>query len=175
MQWYCIPISARIRGEGIIARVPTTPAIDIRPFQPADQAAVKALVLAGLADHWEVLDPALNPDLNDIATTYANATFLVAQQGERIVACGALVPRGNGTAEIVRMSVSRDLRRHGIGRWILAALVEQARSLGFRRIVLETTETWQEVIAFYLRFGFHITHHAGGDVYFALEIDPPSL
>jgi GNAT superfamily N-acetyltransferase len=153
--------------------MPFTPTIDIRPFQPADQAAVKALVQAGLADHWGFLDPTLNPDLNDIATTYAGATFLVARQGERIIGCGALVSRGEGIAEIVRMSVSRDLRGQGVGRQILSALVERARPLGFRRIILETTETWQEVIAFYLRFGFHITHHAGGDVYFALDLDDP--
>lgn len=147
------------------------PEITLHEFQPADQAAVKALVLAGLADHWGFLDPTLNPDLNDIAASYAGAAFLVARRGEQIVGCGALVPRGNGTGEIVRMSVTRNLRGQGIGRLILAALTERARSLGYRRIVLETTETWQEVVAFYLQCGFQITHRTGGDVYFALELE----
>jgi putative acetyltransferase len=80
------------------------------------------------------------------------------------------VPRGSGTAEIVRMSVARDLRRCGLGRTILARLVETAKAAGFERIVLETTETWQEVIAFYLRFGFEVSHHQDGDVYFKMEL-----
>jgi hypothetical protein len=42
--------------------------------------------------------------------------------------------------------------------------------LGFRCIVLETTETWHEVIAFYQRSGFEITHYKGGDVYFELVL-----
>jgi hypothetical protein len=50
---------------------------------------------------------------------------------------------------------------------ILSGLVERA---GLRQITLETTATWREVIAFYLNFGFHITHAKDGDVYFALDL-----
>jgi GNAT superfamily N-acetyltransferase len=147
-----------------------SPEIAIRPFRPQDQAAAKALILAGLKDHWGTLDPAMNPDLNDIAHTYAKATFLVAWEGDKIVGTGALVPRADGTAEIVRMSVAANQRRKGIGRVILQKLCEQAKSSGYKQIVLETTETWSEVIEFYLRFGFQITHYLDGDVYFSLEI-----
>ena len=94
----------------------------------------------------------------------------MARLAGRIVGTGALLPRGEGAAEIVRMSVARDLRRRGVGRMILTRLVEQARRDGLRRVVLETTATWQEVIAFYLDCGFRITHTAAGDVYFALEL-----
>jgi putative acetyltransferase len=145
--------------------------ISVQPFSPADQDEVKRLVLSGLVDHWGVLDPTRNPDLNDIAASYAGATFLVARragQAGPILACGALVPRGQGCAEIVRMSVAREMRRQGLGRLMLNRLVEQARAAGFTRIILETTDTWQEVISFYLGAGFRITHYADGDVYFAL-------
>lgn len=144
--------------------------IIFRPFRPEDQAAVKALILAGLKEHWGTLDPTKNPDLNDIAHTYANATFLVAWEGDRVIGSGALVPRENGTAEIVRMSVAADQRRKGVGRQILQKLCEQAKRNGYERIVLETTETWAEVIEFYQRFGFQITHYLDGDVYFALDL-----
>ncbi len=109
--------------------------------------------------------------MNEIGVTYRGATFLVARMAGRMVGTGALVPRGDGTAEIVRMSVARDLRRRGLGRRILTHLLAQARQDGTRRVVLETTATWQEVIAFYLDYGFRITHYAGGDVYFALDLD----
>jgi ribosomal protein S18 acetylase RimI-like enzyme len=144
--------------------------IILRLFHPEDQAAVKALVLAGLKEHWGTLDPTMNPDLNDIAQTYANATFLVAWQNDEIIGTGALVPRSNDTAEIVRMSVAADHRREGIGRKILQRLCEQAKLTGCKQIVLETTETWTEVIEFYQRFGFQITHRLDGDVYFSLDL-----
>jgi putative acetyltransferase len=146
--------------------------IIVQPFCVSDQDEVKRLVLAGLVDHWGVLDPTRNPDLNDIAASYAGATFLVARRAGQtgpILACGALVPRGQGCAEIVRMSVARAMRRQGLGKMMLSRLVEQARAAGFTRIILETTDTWQEVISFYLQAGFRITHYAQGDVYFALD------
>lgn len=144
--------------------------ISLDLFQSGDQEEVKDLVLAGLVEHWGVLDPTLNPDLDDIGTSYTGATFLVARQNGSIIGTGAIVPRLDGTAEIVRMSVAASHQRKGIGRMILQALVEHARQTGFRRVILETTDTWQEVIAFYLDFGFHITHYQDGDVYFELNL-----
>jgi len=40
-------------------------AILIRPFASGNQTAVRALVLAGLKDHFGELDPTLNRDLDD--------------------------------------------------------------------------------------------------------------
>ena len=144
--------------------------IILSPFRPEDQEPIKRLVLAGLEDHWGVLDPTKNPDLNDIASSYANATFLTAWKDGKLIGTGALVPRGKGVAEIVRMSVAGEMRRCGIGKMILQALRQKAVELGVRRIILETTETWHEVIAFYEKNGFKITHHQDGDVYFALDL-----
>lgn len=141
------------------------------PFQPENQTAVRSLILDGLAEHWGQLDPRKNPDLNDIATTYAKAHFLVAWDENTIIGTGALVCRTVDTAEIVRMSVSRKVRRQGIGRMILEQLIAKAKEEGVNRITLETTETWQEVIAFYLSAGFHITHCQDGDVYFEMVVD----
>jgi putative acetyltransferase len=144
--------------------------ITILPFQPEYQSEVKNLVLAGLAEHWGTLDPTKNPDLDDIGFTYAYAVFLVAWQNNKIIGTGALVPKSNGTAEIVRISVAANMRRKGIGRKILQGLCEQAKLDGYKRLVLETTETWYEVVEFYKQFGFQITHYLDGDVYFSLEI-----
>jgi putative acetyltransferase len=144
--------------------------VDIRPIQPQDQDETRQLILDGLAGHWGWLDPSKNPDLDDIASSYAGALFLVARLDGRLVGSGVLVPRGECTAEIVRMSVAADVRRKGIGRLILQRLCEHARQNDFQRIVLETTETWHEVVQFYLDYGFRITHHLDGDAYFILDL-----
>jgi putative acetyltransferase len=144
--------------------------ITILPFQSEYQSEIKKLILAGLAEHWGTLDLTKNPDLHDIGFTYANAVFLVAWQNNKIIGTGALVPRSNDTAEIVRMSVSKDMRRKGVGRKILQRLCEQAKLNGYKRLVLETTETWHEVIEFYKQFGFQNTHILDGDVYLALDL-----
>ena len=110
----------------------------IKPFESRDQEAVRRLILAGLAEHWGEIDPGLNPDLDDIAASYEDATFLVAWLDGRIVGSGALVPRSDDAAEIVRMSVASELRGRGIGKSMLNRLCREAAEAGFRRLVLET-------------------------------------
>ena len=144
--------------------------IAIRAFRSKDQAAVQRLVLAGLEEHWGNLDPAKNPDLDDIASTYAEATFLLAWQGDELVGTGALVHEVDGIARIARMSVAAHVRRCGIGRLILQHLCEQARATGYHRIVLETTCTWNDAIAFYERCGFRAVGSRHGDMHFVLDL-----
>lgn len=142
----------------------------IAPFTAADQTRARALVLAGMVEHWGTLDESLNPDLIDIAGTYAAGVFLCAWSDNELVGTGALKRHADGSAEIVRMSVARAWRRRGVGRAIVSALLDQARVRGHRRIILETTETWDDAVRFYLSLGFTITHRLNGEVYFVLEL-----
>ena len=87
-----------------------------------------------------------------------------------IVGTGAFLPCSDDTLAIVRMSVAKSYRRQGIGRRTLCALCRQAYENGYKSVILETTETWHGVIAFYQAFGFQITHYTDGDVYFALGL-----
>lgn len=142
--------------------------VRVRPFHPSDQAATKQLILAGLADHWGTLDPTLNPDLNDIAHSYRGETFLLAMEDEEIIGCGALIKEEGmaGYGRIVRMSVKKENRRQGIGQLILHHLQLAAKQRQFHKIVLETTQTWTEVVAFYQANGFRIIGHHHGDTHF---------
>jgi ribosomal protein S18 acetylase RimI-like enzyme len=146
-------------------------AITIRPFQPTDQQAAKALILAGLVAYWGRLDPDKNPDLDDIAGSYAGAVFLVAYRGDELVGTGALLALNPTTAEIKRMSVAAHYQRQGIGRLLLNRLISQARADGYRQIQLETTATWQQAINFYQKAGFVLTHYRDGDAYFQMTLD----
>ena len=140
--------------------------IEIVPFHPKDQEAVQALVLDGLVEHWGFLDETKNPDLGDIAESYNDGLFLVAWLDGEIVGSGAFFPRSDETIEVVRMSVAKHKRRQGIGRKVLTELCRQAYRLGYQRVILETTDTWQDTISFYKFFGFKITHYTAGDVFF---------
>jgi ribosomal protein S18 acetylase RimI-like enzyme len=146
------------------------PEIKIRPFHPDHQAAVKNLVLDGLVEHWGFLDETKNPDLEDIAAAYAGGTFLVAWVNGEIAGTGATLPRSETVVEVVRMSVSQKFRRQGIGVQILQELCKHAAKNGYKKVVLETTKTWQGVIAFYQQYGFQFTHYDGDDAYFELDL-----
>ena len=142
--------------------------IVILPFQSRDQDEVKDLILNGLAEHWGQLDPTMNPDLNDIEANYAKDIFLVAWLEGKIVGTGALVHQSDEMGEIVRMSVLKAYRRRGVGKQILQVLLKNAEEKGYQKVILETTKTWHEVIEFYLRCGFRITHERDGDIYFQM-------
>ena len=141
----------------------------IRLFRPEDQPAACELILQGLSEHWGALDQSLNPDLADIAATYGQAIFLVAVVGPELVGTGALIPEREGVGRIVRMSVAQTWRRQGVGRQILAELLRRAAPAGYRQIVLETTATWAEAIAFYRNNGFREVGVWEGDMHFVMN------
>lgn len=142
----------------------------ITEFTPTDQEEAKTLILAGMEERWEKVDFTLNPDLNDIAANYANGLFLVARLDGRIVGTGAFKQHNPDTVEIVRMSVAKDHRRKGIARQILIKLIQEARLEGYEHIILETTASWQDAIAFYHSCGFRSTHIQDGDIYFEYDL-----
>lgn len=131
---------------------------------PDTHDEVRDLVLTGLAEHWGEVDESLNPDLDDMLAAYpAGRTIIAANAAGEILGTGTLRPHGDVEAEIVRMSVRSDVRRSGVGRRIVDELVAIARGWGCEAVVLETTTTWSEVVAFYQRCGFEITHVDEGD------------
>ena len=146
----------------------------LREFAKSDQADVQSLILAGLGEHWGSIDSSLNPDLEDIAASYAAGFVVVAELAGVIIGSGMLVPHADGTAEVVRMSVASGARRIGVGRLILDELRRRAIETGIRRLVLETTAAWDGVVAFYKNYGFSLTHIQdspfGPDAHFALEL-----
>lgn len=149
--------------------------LEIRPFCADDQEAAKQLVVTGLGEHWGWIDPTLNPDLNDIATAYAEGIFLVGYLGDTLVATGALTPEvtpsGTTALRVERMSVRADLRRQGIGRRMLDALLDAARQQGCRVVVLETTSTWTDAVRFYQHYGFDFVEARNGETHMQLHLE----
>ncbi|MGI8477485.1 MAG: GNAT family N-acetyltransferase [Thermomicrobiales bacterium] len=147
-------------------------AIEIRAFRGTDQAAVKALVLAGLKDHFGTIDPALNPDLNDVMKSYVarGAVVVVAEWDGRLVGTGTLMPERPGVGRLVRVSVDRSCRGQGLGRRLVHHLLGAARGLGLRRVLVETTEDWQDAIGLYRACGFADDGVRDGDIHLSLDL-----
>jgi DNA-binding MarR family transcriptional regulator/GNAT superfamily N-acetyltransferase len=80
--------------------------------------------------------------------------LLVARLRERPVGCGALKLHGAQPAEIKRMWVSPEARGLGLGRRLLRALEEHARSAGAQVVRLETNRALTEAIQMYRASGF---------------------
>lgn len=71
-----------------------------------------------------------------------------------LVACGALRPLSESTAEVRRMYVHRDYRRQGLARAVLRHLETEAARLGYSRLVLETGHKQLAAMRLYEAHGF---------------------
>jgi GNAT superfamily N-acetyltransferase len=80
--------------------------------------------------------------------------FLVALQRGTPIGCGAVRRIDDRTGELKRMYVAPEARGTGVGRAMLAALEEHARSLGLVRVVLETGARQERAMRLYARAGF---------------------
>jgi putative acetyltransferase len=80
--------------------------------------------------------------------------FLVVHCDGMPVGCGALRLLDRGVAELKRMYVMPPQRGIGLGRRLVAALEAEARTLGVRRLVLETGVRQTAALALYQATGF---------------------
>jgi len=81
-------------------------------------------------------------------------TFLVASEGDVLVACGGLRTLAPGLGEVKRMYVAPAARRRGHARRLLAALEECARELGHERLRLDTNAAQPEALELYAACGY---------------------
>jgi putative acetyltransferase len=149
----------------------------IRPFRPTDQSAARQLILDGLREHWGVLDPTLNSDLNNIAASYVQAghAFFVVEEAGVLIGTGGLLLEPPGVGRIVRVSVGPAHRRRGLGRAISQHLIAEARRRGCRELLVETTDTWEAAIRLYQECGFTPYAWQDGDVHMRMGLESIKL
>jgi putative acetyltransferase len=83
-----------------------------------------------------------------------DGAFLVGSVEGVDVACGGVCRFDAESAEIRRMYVVPERRGAGLSRRILGALEDEARSLGYRRVRLETGIRQYEALGLYRSSGF---------------------
>lgn len=83
-----------------------------------------------------------------------DGAFLIGSVDGQDVSCGGVCRFDKETAEIRRMYVMPELRGAGFSRPMLGALEDEARSLGYRRVRLETGVHQHEALGLYRSSGF---------------------
>lgn len=91
------------------------------------------------------------------------AVLVAEVDGQVVGVCQLIVfrhlqTRGGLCAEVESVHVHPDSRRHGVGRVLMAAALEQARSLGCYRLQLTSNLARPEAHRFYEALGFEPTH-----------------
>lgn len=73
---------------------------------------------------------------------------------DEVVGCCALIATGLGSYEVAKMAVDESRRNLGIGKAMLAHVIEEARSLGAYKLTLETNSKLTNAIHVYESLGF---------------------
>jgi GNAT superfamily N-acetyltransferase len=80
--------------------------------------------------------------------------FIVLRLHGELVGCGGLTPLGADAAYLKRMWIAPSARGLGLGRALLTALEEKARSIGYRTVKLETHKSLGEAQRLYRSSGY---------------------
>ncbi len=129
------------------------------PFAAASMAAYFAELDDRFADGF---DPGTGADESLRHLRRPDGGFMVALDGDEAVGCGGFQrielasPYDNSapTAEVKRMWVHPERRGLGLGRRLLQALEDDARAVGYRRVVLDTNSALTEAITMYESHGY---------------------
>jgi N-acetylglutamate synthase-like GNAT family acetyltransferase len=129
--------------------------VTIRKFQPGDERDFRRLNEEWITRYF-VLEPKDQESLADPQTkiiALGGEIYLAVKDGS-IVGCCALVARGAGEFEVAKMAITQASQGEGLGRLLLAHVVEEARSSGVKRLYLETNHTLSPAIGLYRSLGF---------------------
>jgi GNAT superfamily N-acetyltransferase len=83
-----------------------------------------------------------------------DGAFLVGWVDGEPVACGGIARYDDATAEIRRMYVAPAERGRGLSRRVLTALEDEARTLGYSFVRLETGNLQTEAVRLYVSAGY---------------------
>ncbi|OJW24687.1 MAG: hypothetical protein BGO49_06515 [Planctomycetales bacterium 71-10] len=127
---------------------------------PADLDAVRGL----LAIYRDEFGPTVRENLRlqgfdaelaGLPGRYAgpSGALLLATVDARPAGCVALRDLGDGVCEMKRLYIDPSARSLGLGKRLVAAVLDRARALGYRRMVLDSTPEMSRAVALYRSFG----------------------
>ena len=133
-----VPADREVRRNSLVAPRPSS----IRRAGPSDASSIHALI----AEHLD--EGRLLPRDPDEVFLHSHR-FVVAVDGEQVLACADLAPLSRTVAEVRSLVVSADARSAGIGRQLIDELVHRATVAGFEKLCAFT-----HAPAYFVQLGF---------------------
>ncbi|NJN31550.1 MAG: GNAT family N-acetyltransferase [Synechococcales cyanobacterium RM1_1_8] len=131
----------------------------IRDWQAGDRAAAAQVIGDALQEFGLGWEPdGADADAWQVEQHYQNGQFWVVEQGKELVATAAFLPieRGRRAVEIRKMYLKPQVRRRGLGRYLLQQLEAEIAARGFQQIWLETATALTGASEFYESTGYRL-------------------
>src|SRR5262245_42107871 len=157
-------LSSHVRGVAVV--VGQDLSVAFRRYQPSDYDQVAALwsrinrelAPAGMEELFEqYIATTISGELVHLPEVFfeakKNAFWVVDRQGA-IVGCFGIESHGEVDTELRRMYLDRGFRGTGLAKRMLQCAEEQARSLGFHKMLVSTAEIQRAADRFYRRNGY---------------------
>lgn len=133
----------------------------IRPIQPADDPSIAAIIRANLeAYHLDIPGTAyFDPELDHLSRYYAadpdRRAYFILEDGAVLGGVGVAEFSGlDACVELQKLYLTDSLKGRGLGRRLLEAAENAARTLGYRRLYLETHSALVPALRLYEAAGF---------------------
>lgn len=124
-------------------------------YEERHRDAFRALNLAWITQYFAVEDSDRKALDNPEAGILENGgCILMAEDGDAILGCVALIREDADTFELAKMAVDPSARGRGIGALLGRAAIDRARSLGARRVELLSNKALVPAISLYRKLGF---------------------
>jgi len=158
--------------------------VQIRPLQPADNAALAHIIRSSLAEFGAnkpgtvFFDPTTD-DLFSLFQQQGSAYLVAAQEGIILGGAGIFPSAGlpPSVCELVKMYLDKDARGRGLGRLFINQCLQLAADLGYQQVYLETMPELKKAVSVYEKFGFRYlsgpmgnTGHFGCDVWMIKDL-----
>ena len=130
-----------------------------RVTDPSDVEEIKRLFLCYQADLGvDLCFQSFDEELATLPGNYAppgGALLIAKDEAGTSLGCIALRPTNEpARGEIKRLYVTPEARGKGLGRKLVEAVLQSAKSAGYNRVCLDTLPSMPEAIGLYRSFGF---------------------
>lgn len=143
--------------NGAVANLADIP-VTVRPYEPRDKAACRALYLQGLVGGAKLAANDLGLDIDDIEHVYTapagNAFWVAEDAAGDIVGMIGVQQLDPGVGEIRRLRVRADQQRRGIGSKLLHAALGFCEEQGYLKVALSTAVGTLPAVKLFEKFHF---------------------
>jgi putative acetyltransferase len=173
--------SALPAGTGLAATDDRSKPV-IRSFRPQDAAAFRQLNQEWITRYFRVEEKDSTTLENPSESILAPGGYIaMAFLNGEAVGCCALLRLEEANFEVAKMAVTPAAQGKGIGRKLLAQVIDEARRLGASRLYLETNSRLAPAIRLYESVGFRhvpvdrltVSPYERANVYMELFLDRP--